>query len=247
MLSKFQDTVKQSIEKFTGCRIYRNSIPHGADMFFDIGRRYGRDKIRIAFDVGANIGQSATKYAEEFPIADIYSFEPVKSTFDQLVANTRHIGRVHPFNLGMGPKVGEASIHLNELSVMNSIAFNRAGDDRTETIQLETIPSFASNQGVDQVDFLKIDTEGFDLQVLAGAAPMLQKQKIHLILCECEPFTRTRGFATIAELGEFFSGFGYSLSGVYEQQPEWDGKNRLLFCNALFVCEKLLEPNAPWQ
>lgn len=246
MLSTLKNGAKEAFERFTGSRVYRATMPHGADVFFDIGRRYGRDKIRIAFDVGANVGQSAIKYADELPQADIYSFEPVRSTYEELVANTRHLPRVHPFNLGMGPNAGETTINISELSVMNSVALKRPGD-RSETIQLETITNFVAKHGLPRIDFLKTDTEGFDLEVLAGAAPLLQQQKIHLILSECEPFTRTKYFASLPELAEFLGGFGYCLSGVYEQQPEWDGKNRILFCNALFVCEKLLGPNAEWE
>jgi FkbM family methyltransferase len=221
-------------------------MPHGADVFFDIGRRYGRDKIRIAFDVGANIGQSAIKYVEELPQADIYSFEPVNSTYQQLVANTRDLPRIHPFNLGMGSTTGETTININELSVMNSIGLKREGD-RSETIQLDTIANFVTKHGLPRIDFLKTDTEGFDLEVLAGAAPLLQQQKIHLILTECEPFPRTKQFVSLTDLAEFLRRFGYELSGVYEQQPEWDGKNRILYWNALFVCGKLIDQNAKWQ
>ena len=248
MLERLKEGAKGAFEQFTGCRIYRATMPHGADVFFDIDRRYGRDKIRVAFDVGANVGQSAIKYAEELPHADIYSFEPVKSTYKELVANTRHVPRIHPFNLGMGPKSGEAQIHINELSVMNSITLTREGDQhRSESIQLDTITDFVASHDLPRVDFLKIDTEGFDLEVLAGAAPLLQQQKIHLIQCECEPFPRTKNFVSLGELADYLRTFGYHLFGVYEQQPEWDGTNRILYCNALFVCEKLISHNSQWQ
>jgi hypothetical protein len=75
---------------------------------------------------------------------------------------------------------------------------------------------------------------------LAGAAPLLQRQNIRFVLSECEPVARTRNFASFPDLAGFMGGFGYQLFGVYEQQPEWDGRNALLYWNALFICEKLV-------
>lgn len=44
-------------------------------------------------------------------------------------------------------------------------------EDRTEAISLATISGFAETRGLKIIDFLKIDTEGYDLEVLAGAGP----------------------------------------------------------------------------
>ena len=66
-------SAKEAVERIGGCRIYRNSLPHGVDCFFDIGRRLGRDGIKVVFDVGANVGQSALSYLHEFPQAEIFS------------------------------------------------------------------------------------------------------------------------------------------------------------------------------
>jgi FkbM family methyltransferase len=218
-------------------------MPHGADCFFDIGRRLGRDGIRVVFDVGANVGQSALSYLREFPQAEIFSFEPVAATFQELVAATRQFPRVHPYNLGMGREAGEALIHVNPRSVMSSIKQSRP-EDRSETITLETIAGFAEKHGLGTIDFLKIDTEGFDLEVLAGAAPLLQQQRIHFVLSECEPVVRTKEFVSFSAMADFMAGFSYRLFGVYGQQPEWDGRNMLLYWNALFVCERLIAQGA---
>jgi FkbM family methyltransferase len=233
-------TAKGAVERMTGLRIYRNGLPHGASVALDIDKRYGIENVKIIFDVGANIGQSALAYVQDFPRAEVYSFEPVSGTFAQLRANTQHLARIHPFQLAMGSKPGQAVIHVNELSVKSSILQDRAGD-RAETIQVETVAAFADRQNIPSVDFLKIDTEGFDLEVLAGAAPLLEQQRIHLVLSECQILPRTNYFVSIGKLAEYLQGFGYELLGIYEQQPNWSGENILSYCNALFVCPKLSE------
>jgi FkbM family methyltransferase len=230
---------KGAFERITGCRIYRHSMPHGTVWCFDIDRRFGREGFKVVFDVGANVGQSALSYLEEFPRAEIFSFEPVAATYQELAAATSRFPRVHPFNLGMGRAAGQMLINVNPISRMSSIKLSRP-EDHSETIELETIAGFCKKHHVENIDFLKIDTEGFDLEVLTGAIPLLEQQRVHLIQCECEPVLRTKQFASFSDLAEFLAGFGYRVFGVYEQQPEWDGRNMLLYWNAIFICEKLI-------
>jgi FkbM family methyltransferase len=189
------------------------------------------------------VGQSAIHYLQQFPEAEIYSFEPVAATYEKLINATRPFARVHPFPCGMGREPGRTVIHVNPLDTTSSIVHQRP-EDRLETIELETIDGFTEKQRVETVDFLKIDTEGFDLEVLAGATSLLRRQKIHFVQVECEPVVATKKFASFSAVAEFLEKFDYQLFGVYEQQPEWDGRNRLLYWNALFICEKLVEAGA---
>jgi len=245
-MSNLFSGAKRAVERLSGSRIYRNSLPHGADCFFDIERKLGRDGIKVIFDVGANIGQSALTYVNELPRAEVFSFEPVAATYRQLVAATSQYPKVHAFQVGMGREAGSAVIHVSPHSHTSSILMNRAAEDHPETITLETVAGFAETHGVQTIDFLKIDTEGFDLEVLAGAAPLLREQRVHFILSECEPFVREKEYVSFQALGEFLADYGYSLFGVYDQHLEWEGRNILWYWNALFICEKLVAPGARW-
>ena len=64
----------------------------GIDHAVDIGRfRKDSKQVRIIFDVGANIGQTALSYLKNFPDAEIFSFEPISETFQQLQAHFMHV------------------------------------------------------------------------------------------------------------------------------------------------------------
>jgi len=247
MLRILKSCIKNGVEQIYDCRIIRNSrLPHGVDYGFDIERRLGRRGIKVVFDVGANTGQSAVNYLHQFPQAEIYSFEPVAATYQKLVAETKQFTRVHPYNLGMGREPGKICINVNPLSFTSSINLHRP-EDHSETVELETVAGFSEKHHLGTIDFLKVDTEGYDLEVLAGATPLLQRQQILFVLSECEPVVRThvnKSFVSLSALAEFLGGFGYRLFGVYDQQPEWDGRNSLLYWNALFICEKLVDRDA---
>jgi FkbM family methyltransferase len=236
--------IKTAVEQITGCRIYRNTLPNGTICSFDIEKTLGRNGVRILLDVGANIGQSAISYLREYPRAEIYSFEPVAATYEKLVANTRRFPRIHAYNLGFGPEACQTTIHVNPESQRSSLKLARP-EDRPETITLSTIAAFAEEQKLQSVDFLKIDTEGFDLDVLAGAVPLLAQQRIHFVQCECEPVVRTREYASFSEVADFLTKYGYCAFGVYEQFREY-GKQVLLYWNAVFVCGKLVPEGARW-
>ena len=64
-------------------------LPHGQDVVADLWRRAPDLAVSIIFDVGANEGQSALRFAKAFPGARIVSFEPFQSTFARLEANIR--------------------------------------------------------------------------------------------------------------------------------------------------------------
>jgi FkbM family methyltransferase len=229
---------KDAVEKLSGCRIYRNTLPHGVDCFADLEKWFGREEIKIVFDVGANVGQSAIAYLEEFPLAEIYSFEPVAATYRELATATGHFPRVLAYNLGMGAKAGESCIYVNPESTLSSIKDSRPGD-HPEVIRLQTVAEFAKNHGLKTIDFLKIDTEGYDLEVLSGAQPLLEQQNIHFIMVECEPWNRCKRFVDFSELAGYLAPFGYRVFGIYDQRIVPANGNSVCFWNVLFVCEKL--------
>ncbi len=70
-------TIKSRLESAFNCKIYRNTLPHGTEIFMDLKKAFHESRFKKIFDVGGNIGQSALHYSDEFPEADIYSFEPV--------------------------------------------------------------------------------------------------------------------------------------------------------------------------
>ena len=108
-----------------------------------------------------------------------------------------------------------------------------------EKIVVTTPSEFARENNIEMIDFMKVDTEGFDLQVLAGAAPLLREQRIRFVMAECEPLAITGYFAPFTALAKFIEDYPYKLFGVYRQQPDWNGRKSLLYFNVLFICDEL--------
>lgn len=239
-LRALANSVKARAEEATGCRLYRKSIPQGTDLAADLDRSFGRENIRIVFDVGANVGQSALAYLELFSRATIYSFEPVRATFAELAAATQAHTRIRSFHCAMGTQEEKRAIHVASDSRKSSIDHVRDGD-RTEEIDIKTLDSFAATHGIQTIDFLKVDTEGHELAVLQGASSLLRAQKVRLLMLECEPVATGAGFTSMATVAEFLQPFCYSLFGIYDQQLDWHGTRRIQYFNALFVSGETAE------
>lgn len=226
------------LERLLGRQIVRRSPGRGADLFANIDQVYGKNNIRVVFDVGANVGQSASAYRKEFPNAEIYSFEPVADTFQQLAANISGTNGVHVFQIGFGNQVSSMTINLAEDSRCSSIKYPTGIG--SETVNIQTLDSFSEGHGFKTIDFLKIDTEGYELEILEGAHELLKNQKIGMIYIETELMRSTRHFVPIHMLNTVLEGHGYEIFGVYEQQPHWSGEHSILFCNVLYIAPKLI-------
>lgn len=169
----------------------------------------------IVFDAGANIGAYSMEVSKIFKHRKIkvFSFEPSQETFKNLTQNLEGILNVIPVNYGLSDK--EATINLFSDSSSSGLAsvYNRRLDhfnkklDKTEKIELTTIDAFCINNKIENIDFLKIDVEGHELNVLHGASRMINNGKIRFIQFEfggCNIDSRT-----------FFQDFYYLLNDKY--------------------------------
>jgi FkbM family methyltransferase len=230
--------IKRKTESTLGIRVFPNSsLPRGTDMYIDLQDVAKLEDVKTVFDIGANVGQSALEYSERFRSANIYSFEPVSTTYDRLVCAAKHLERVHCFRLAMGSRPGESIINVHPDTLGSSMAHETGG--AAEKIVVTTPSEFAREHKIETIDFMKVDTEGFDLEVLAGAAPLLREQRIRFVMAECEPLPVTGYFVSFCALADFFKSYPYKLFGIYRQQPDWDGRRSLLYFNVLFICDEL--------
>ncbi len=144
----------------------------------------------IVFDVGANLGRFTSEMISRFDGKfQIYSFEPSKSAFEQLVRNLQG-KNVRTFNFGFGDRDESAMLYADsEGSPLGSL-YNRrlahAGIHmrRTETIRLRTLDNFCDDEGVGRIGLLKLDVEGNELKVLSGAQKLIDSGSIDMIQFE---------------------------------------------------------------
>jgi FkbM family methyltransferase len=209
-------------------------IPNGRILTLDL-KRAKIYPLKI-FDVGANIGQTANYFLEHFSETEIYCFEPVQSTFQKLTANVKS-GRIHLFNEGLGSNRSIEKIHINDSSASSSLLEDDGRFFASETVKINTGCNFCEENKINEIDLLKIDVEGYELQVLSGFESMLKNVK--MIYAEVG-FDKNDKYKTyLPELLEFCDNHGFIMSGFYESFRWGNGKFNF-FCNILLVNRTLI-------
>jgi FkbM family methyltransferase len=156
----------------------------GIDLELDLARLTPNQPLSTIFDVGGNFGQTARRFASAFPTATIFSFEPVPTSFELLVRSTNGNERIKAFNLAMGDAAGTATIHLTDSAGSNSIIRVDSATGAVD-VSVDTVDGFADRHAIGTIDLLKIDVEGYELQVLKGASRRLSEGRIRFIFAEC--------------------------------------------------------------
>jgi FkbM family methyltransferase len=186
------------------------------------------------------VGQTAHRFAALWPAAKIFSFEPVKQTYEDLTANTPKLTNVNTFNIALSDRQGNAPIFLAAKSVLatlegpDSSPLTFSGE--TQTVQVDTLQSWCSSHGIERIDLLKVDTEGHDLKVLKGGAPLFERGSISAVFIE----THLCGFKkkTFPGILEWLATYEFRLVAFYDQHV-WIEKN-IFFGNCLFLHSNLL-------
>lgn len=166
----------------------------------------------VVIDIGANVGDSALWWWIKFG-SKVISFEPLKKTFYILSENVKlNSADIEVHNVALG---NDSPIYGDSKGTMFSIN----GDRSLETVRLV-------NLTLERVDLIKIDVEGFEVDVLNGALDTIRKFKPKIIM-EIHS-TRLRG-----ECHEILSGLGYELKfegrTIISNTPGMDNVTNLFY------------------
>ena len=97
----------------------------------------------------------------------------------------------------------------------------RISDDGTETVHVCSLDDFCSHHEIENIDYLKIDTEGYELQVLQGAERLLQSGMIRFIELEAGMNPDNDRHTPMELIKDHLEKRDYRLFGIYEQINEW--------------------------
>jgi FkbM family methyltransferase len=171
----------------------------------------------IVFDVGANVGVYTRELLEAFgDSADIWAFEPSPSSFRMLESGLASKANIRVRNVGFSDQEGTAILRSpGEGSKVASLYDTRRllaplGLSVTleESVVLTTLDQFCATETIERINFLKLDVEGHELNVLKGASTLLDEQRIDAIQFEVSRAN--------LESRTFFRDFFYLLHGRYQ-------------------------------
>ena len=166
------DEIQRSI--FYGQKYYENDyLDFLCDEWHD-GVINDRIKNGTIIDIGSNIGNHSLYFLLERGAKYAYCFEPAKETFDILKKNMEinHLeNSTKLFNVGVGANSGSACVSMSKEknTAYTQISLNKEGDIKVIAID---------DLGIkEKINFIKVDVEGFELEVLKGMIKTLEKDK----------------------------------------------------------------------
>ena len=149
---------------------------------------------------------------------------------------------VHCIKLALGSQVGTAVLAFGADSSANRIVTNKALPEsaRSETVIQTTLDDFCKKQGVPKIDYLKVDAEGADLDVLRGAEQMLRNGLIDAVEVEAGIGLDNELHVPLMDFRSHLESRGYSVLGFYEQVHEFKRQlAHLRRTNVVFVSKTL--------
>jgi len=208
----------------------------GLDPYHDLRRFAGANARPVIFDVGANVGQSVEQIRTYFDHPVIHAFEPSPDTFKTLRAATEGIPDLTLNNVALGRHAGIADFAENSESVLSS--FLEFGPDSWGTVTgkipvaVATLDEYCAERGVERIDALKLDTQGFEMEVLRGGDNLLRQGRIGAVFMEITFSRMYMGLPRLDEIYRFMTERELYLVAFYDFRYQ---NNRVGWCDALFV------------
>ena len=161
-----------------------------------------KNKIPIIFDVGANVGQTISRFKKINDESIIHSFEPVKEDFEVLQKKFSNDKSIILNNIALGEKDCSRNLYINNLPGSSSfyklIPETQWVIERSQTykndpknvfkesvnLQMTTLDSYCEKNHISKIDILKIDTQGYEDKILQGARRLLETKSISYIEIE---------------------------------------------------------------
>jgi FkbM family methyltransferase len=146
--------------------------------------------IRTVLDIGANTGQFAADIHQILPEAAIYSFEPLRDCYAQLVESMKDVPKFKAFDFALGHEASEIEMHRSEFSPSSSIlpmgelhkqAFPFTSGEVLERITVKRLDDMAANLKLVDNILVKIDVQGFEDRVIAGGPNTIQRAKVLIV------------------------------------------------------------------
>ena len=151
-------------------------------------------ELQFSLDIGANIGNYSKLLIEETN-SYIFAFEPLDGAYDILNNLViEHPNRIEAFKLALGDKNVEKNINFTDeksekatfLDDISKLSFYEGASNKKKLVNVVTLDEFMEQKNLfdKEIDLIKIDTEGYELEVLKGSKRLIEENKPKYIQLE---------------------------------------------------------------
>ena len=172
----------------------------------------------VCVDAGANVGAITLALAKQAGREGrVFAFEPGPGNFERLLANLNLNpslrGAVTPENVGLSDKDGTLRWRENA-DYPGNAGFCGVGEHEGQPVRVTTLDHYFQSVTLARLDFVKIDVEGMELEVLRGATGILARHRPALYFETIAEFEAQRGMPLFAPIEALLRPLGYLLYRV---------------------------------
>ncbi len=197
--------------------------------------------IATVLDIGANTGQFAAIIRQVLPDAMIYSFEPLEECYRELRAKAAKMMPMECYPFALGKSEAAVSMHKNDFSASSSIlemharhaeAFPYTAHSVIQTVQMRSLDSMVHELELRPKVLAKIDVQGYEMNVLAGAEKALSL--IDVLIVETSFETLYLQQPLFDEVYQFLRGHQFTYAGNLDQMTD-PSTGTILQADAIFI------------
>jgi FkbM family methyltransferase len=194
---------------------------------------------RTVVDIGANRGQFSLVARQCQPQARVISFEPLPAAAAKFRAVFAGDDRVTLHEAAIGPATGNATLHISRQDDSSSLLpitgtqvalFPGTAEADTATVHVAPLREFVSVSDIRPPALLKLDVQGYELEVLRGCEDLLNR--FTYVYAECSFVELYAGQALADEVIAWLRERGFKLRGVHNM--DYDRGGRAIQADFLF-------------
>jgi FkbM family methyltransferase len=182
---------------------------------------------KVILDIGANNGFTALQLSRLAGVRQVIAFEPDSRNFEKAKKNldlNLNPESIRLLNLGLGSSEAELFLRLGiegNLGTMR-VSSESPVDSNSPKIRVKRLDDVLTEEGVPRVDFIKIDVEGYELEVLKGGIKTLETSKPRLFI-EIDDANLREQASSATELIQFLKNKGYECTNTVSGEVIHDG------------------------
>jgi FkbM family methyltransferase len=179
-------------------------------------------------DVGANVGYYTALAAKKVAGGGgrVVAFEPSPYAFERLgrMVQANRLEHVTVVNAGLSDSSGKTKIYLGAGSDNHSPTMVAHEGANATDVRIVTLDEEAERLGLKHLDLIKIDVEGHEPKVLAGAQRLLRERRIQAVLCEFNQVWLNQAGSSSQELESLFQQGGFVEDTQRAARPGFDNR-----------------------
>jgi FkbM family methyltransferase len=200
------------------------------------------DNFKIVFDIGTYQGSFVDEFLTLNSEISFHCFEPSKESYQNLENKYKLSNKVKINHCAVSDYSGSATLNINSFketnSLLEAVPINKKIDQltqkqSTEIVEVISLNEYCLKNGINDIDLVKIDTQGNSFNVLKGSDSLLSSKKVKFLYIEAEFIEIYKGEKLFSEIEILMRSFDYYIVDLFNMN--YVNEKKLAWCDVLFA------------